>query len=59
MGEVWGRRKKYLQIVGLRWELVSSQSSDIAGDCRGLGSEIELLPNRKIAQHTERCPGGY
>jgi hypothetical protein len=44
-GEIHRRHEKYLQIGGFRGELTSSQISDIAVDSRGLGSEIELLPD--------------
>jgi hypothetical protein len=47
MGDVWGRHKKVLQIGGFRCEPIALRSSDIAVDSRGLGSEIELLPNAR------------
>ena len=46
-GETPGRCKKYLQIDGSRRWLTPLRSSDIAVDCRGLGSEIDLLPNAR------------
>ena len=46
MGEILGRCKKSLQIARYCVSSPPHRSTDIAVDSRGLGSEIELLPNR-------------
>jgi hypothetical protein len=49
MSEIAGRCKKSLQTCGSGMSWPPPRSSDIAVDSRGLGSEIELLPNGQVA----------
>jgi len=57
MGEIRASVGKALQIETLRFRSASLRSSDFAVDSRGLGGEIELLPNAEKADQARRNSG--